>query len=230
MSIRRARLAFESQFVQIPNEWLRDTRLSRRARGLLAEIMTHESGWEITIESLVEKGPEGRDALRAAIRELEDAGYLRRERQKTDGKFSGMDYVLQMPPETLPIPSVGKSNVGKTCVGESATKNTKLLENHQVEHQGRGKPSRATSLPASFEVTEGMQVWALEKAPGIDLVYETEKFRNYHQSKGSTFKDWTAAWRTWIQKAVEYRKENQPTSARASIWGNVMAPPQKEWF
>lgn len=134
MSIRRVRLAFESQFVQIPNEWMRDARLSRRARGLLAEIMTHEAGWEITVESLVAKGPEGRDAIRGAIQELEAAGYLRRERRKVDGQFGGMDYVLQEPTE-LRIPSVGKSDVGKTYVGESATKNTKLKEDHHEEHK-----------------------------------------------------------------------------------------------
>lgn len=97
MSITRNRLSFERNFVQVPNEWMRDKRLSRRARGLLAEIMTHSVGWEITVESLVENGPEGRDAIRGAISELESAGYLTRQTTRSGGKFSGTDYMIQEP-------------------------------------------------------------------------------------------------------------------------------------
>jgi hypothetical protein len=102
MSITRNRLAFERNFVQVPNEWMRDPRLSRRARGLLAEIMSHTVGWEITVESLVANGPEGRDAIRAAIVELETAGYLVRKTTRASGKFSGTDYMIQEPPSPAP--------------------------------------------------------------------------------------------------------------------------------
>lgn len=81
--------------------------------------------------------------------------------------------------------------------------------------------SRAVALPASFGVTEAMKAWAREKAPGVDLAHETDKFRNFHQSKGSTFKDWQAAWRTWITKAVEYSKSNPAA---------VAAGGQREWW
>jgi len=82
------------------------------------------------------------------------------------------------------------------------------------------KPSRACSLPAGFEVTEAMKSWAREKAAGIDIPAETEKFKNYHLSKGSTFKDWNAAWRTWMGKAVDYSKSN-PTARTGE---------KKEWW
>jgi hypothetical protein len=35
---------------------------------------------------------------------------------------------------------------------------------------------------------------------------EAEQFRNYHQSKGSTFKDWDAAWRTWLGNAKKFAR------------------------
>ena len=38
----------------------------------------------------------------------------------------------------------------------------------------------------------------------VSLPVELESFRNHHQAKGSTFKDWQAAWRTWCDKAVEF--------------------------
>lgn len=99
MAVRRTRLAFETNFTRIPNEWLRDRRLSRRARGLLAELMTHQVGWEITTESLIEAGTEGRDAVLKTLAELEAYGYLTRHKYREGGKFKGTDYTITDPAE-----------------------------------------------------------------------------------------------------------------------------------
>jgi hypothetical protein len=53
------------------------------------------------MEQLVNGGPEGRDAIRAAIKELEETGYLRRERTKSRGRFDGYDYMLCDPATTV---------------------------------------------------------------------------------------------------------------------------------
>lgn len=77
--------------------------------------------------------------------------------------------------------------------------------------RGAKKPRAAkrtdkTACPESFEVTEPMTEWAQSKGlPAERVTPETEKFLDYHRAKGSTFADWTAGWRNWIAKAVEYR-------------------------
>ncbi|WP_143822663.1 hypothetical protein [Mycetocola reblochoni] len=110
MAVRRARLEFEDHYTQIPNAWLRDKRLSRRARGLLAEIMTHRVGWIVNTRSLMDSGVEGRDAIRKALQELAANGYLMQEKVTAEGgKFGGVDYVLQAPP----------TGDGKSVTGES---------------------------------------------------------------------------------------------------------------
>ncbi len=100
MAIKRSRLTFEAHYTQIPNEWLRDRRLSRRARGLLAELMTHQIGWEISTDSLIEGGLEGRDAILKTLSELEAYGYLARQTVREGGKFKGTDYIITDPAET----------------------------------------------------------------------------------------------------------------------------------
>lgn len=97
MTIRRTKLRFERNFTQLPNDWLRDDRLSYRARGLLASIMSHEHGWEVTTEALVKGGSEGRDAILKALKELEDAGYLKRVQSRSGGRFSSTDFDLSDP-------------------------------------------------------------------------------------------------------------------------------------
>lgn len=80
---------------------LQDQRISRRARGLLAELMSRPAGWKTSAEGLARVGPEGRDAMRAALIELEDAGYLTRTRTRSrDGRVHGVTWELSDVPST----------------------------------------------------------------------------------------------------------------------------------
>jgi hypothetical protein len=67
-----------------------------------------------------------------------------------------------------------------------------------------GSRKRATQAPTDFEITDAMRAWAREKAPGVNLDTETERFLNHSRAKGSAWKDWNAAWRNWMLKAAEY--------------------------
>lgn len=49
-----------------------------------------------------------------------------------------------------------------------------------------------------------MAEWHRRNASHIDLRRETDKFLSHHQAKGTTFKDWNAAWRNWMNRAVEF--------------------------
>ncbi|WP_055588665.1 helix-turn-helix domain-containing protein [Peterkaempfera griseoplana] len=91
-------------FTMLHNAALRDRRLSRRARGLLGEISTHRDGFGISIPSLVAAGPEGRDAIRSALAELETYGYLhrRQERDPETGRLGDAVYEITDMPDELP--------------------------------------------------------------------------------------------------------------------------------
>jgi hypothetical protein len=88
MPLIRGHHAFDDQFAQIPNAWLRDSRLSLKAIGLLGQIMTHSPGWNMSINSLASRNNVGRDQIRTAILELEKCGYLTRQQSREDGRFS----------------------------------------------------------------------------------------------------------------------------------------------
>lgn len=65
------------------------------------------------------------------------------------------------------------------------------------------KPAkRATQLPPEFYPNETGVRYAEEHR--VNLATELQSFRNHHLAKGTTFKDWQAAWRTWCDKAVEF--------------------------
>jgi hypothetical protein len=63
----------------------------------------------------------------------------------------------------------------------------------------------ATATPPEFVITEPMWSWARDQGlPDGRVEPETAKFLDHHRAKGTTFKDWDAAWRTWMRKAVEF--------------------------
>lgn len=134
MGVLRTELDFETQFVRVPNEWVRDRRLSRKARGLLVELMSHQVGWHITVASLVASGSEGEDAVRAGMRELIEFGYLRRsQKQDKSGKFKGVEYELGVPEKTQVGTASGLSATGLPGRGKSGTKKTNKKEDHIEE-------------------------------------------------------------------------------------------------
>jgi hypothetical protein len=74
-------------FVAVPNETIRDERLSFKARGILAYMLSHVDGWKADYLEISRHGKEGREAVMSALRELDDLGYRRVDRTRVDGRW-----------------------------------------------------------------------------------------------------------------------------------------------
>lgn len=153
MKIRREHLNIDREYVIARNAWARDGRLSLRARGLLVLLLSHKAGWNITLATLVRENPEGRDAIRAAIAELEEYGYLRREQAREGSQFGAMQYTIVEPAEQ-PVSGVGKSDTGGDTAsgsagrGKSDPKKTKE-EDQPEEDQGSTHAADAAACAAA---------------------------------------------------------------------------------
>lgn len=168
MGVRRTHLEFEGQFTQVPNAWARDKKLSRKARGLLVEIMSHRVGWRVSVSGLQEAGVEGRDAIKSGLVELKNHGYLvvvqgRGER----GRFEEVEYELHDPATgdglsahgatADGLSADGSPADGSTASGKSAAyKNTSPLEDHlEEDHLSEGD----IELLAAVSFEEFWAVW-----------------------------------------------------------------------
>lgn len=82
-------------YTVMSNCHLRDKRLSLKAKGLLSQMLSLPEDWDYTLTGLSSINRESKDAIRSAVNELEQAGYIRRH-QTTDarGKFSGNEYII----------------------------------------------------------------------------------------------------------------------------------------
>jgi len=74
-----------SEFFQMNNESIQDPSLSWSAKGLLAYFMSLPEAWEVHLRDLFVRSRDGRRATEAALKELEAAGYVKKEQGKTSG-------------------------------------------------------------------------------------------------------------------------------------------------
>lgn len=81
--IRNVRVLPRANYTTVPNAAVRDLELTFRARGLLVWMLSHESGRTITAATIIDAGPDGRDNVQAALRELEEANYITRIKYRT---------------------------------------------------------------------------------------------------------------------------------------------------
>lgn len=83
--------------------------------------------------------------------------------------------------------------------------------------EGAAKPrTRATGAPDRFEITPHLAAWAADNGyTAIATPAETQGFLEHHRAKGSTFKNWDAAWRKWMINAAKWAKPNTHDSPQS---------------
>lgn len=88
-------------YTVMSNHHLRDKNLSLKAKGLLSYMLSCCDDWDFSIAGLQSVLKEGKDAIRAALKELEREGYLVRVRNKSEvGITNKYDYIVYEEPQT----------------------------------------------------------------------------------------------------------------------------------
>lgn len=89
------RVSKNGDYTVISNAALRDPRLSCKACGLLVRMLSLPDGWNFTIRGLASMYKDGKAAVDTALKELEETGYLRRERTRdASGHLSNVEYTI----------------------------------------------------------------------------------------------------------------------------------------
>ena len=129
-------------YTVMANHHLRDERLSLKSKGLLSLILSLPDDWRISIEGMTQFSADGKDAIRSAIRELTDAGYITRAQTHSEaGTFSGYDYIVHETPAASP--SSGFPTMEKPTTENPTQRNTEELSTILppiVPHEGDGGP------------------------------------------------------------------------------------------
>ena len=124
-------------YTVMSNHHLRNKDLSLKAKGLLSQMLSLPEDWDYTLKGLSLINREQIDAIRAAIRELEQAGYIVRSRERdSQGRLRGADYVIYEQPQPVP---------------DSPTLENPMLDNPTQEKPTLGKPTQLNKDISSKE-------------------------------------------------------------------------------
>ena len=94
------RVEHTTGFTVMSNYHLRDKNLSLKAKGLLSQMLSLPEEWDYTLVGLSFINREKIDAVREAIKELENAGYIVRTRERDErGRLKGTEYVIYEQPQ-----------------------------------------------------------------------------------------------------------------------------------
>ena len=88
-------------YTVMANHHLRNTELSLKAKGLLSLMLSLPEGWDYTTKGLARICKDGVDSICAGVRELEDHGYVVRERiRNPNGQLGAIEYTILEQPRT----------------------------------------------------------------------------------------------------------------------------------
>lgn len=131
----------KEQFTSIPQEIFRDERLSLKDIGLLVSMLSLPDNWNFSengLETIFKN--DGQASIRAGLKKLEQAGYLKRERtrDKTNGRMSAVNWYLYESPQ-CENPRVEKPPV------ENPHLDNPHLENPRLENPPQSNTKQSTT-------------------------------------------------------------------------------------
>lgn len=198
-------------YCTINNTVLRDNRLSLKAKGLLVTMLSLPDDWDYSIQGLSSILKEGKDAVRAAVWELEQFGYVERVKDRSEGgQFSGYVYLIKEVPsfentEVAPLaenPTTVNPTTEKPTTENPPQLNTKELSTKEL--------TTTTKRDSIISFRGGLNQHVIlnpEELRRLDAVYGFERVRlmiqrlDYHIEKTGTFyPDHFEVIRKWIEE------------------------------
>lgn len=118
-TIVRTRKNKDNPYVMIDKTGIEDPRLSLKAKGLLAILLSKPDDWKIYITQLATTCKDGVDSVKTALKELREYGYVSMERIRDEkGKISHTEWIVYEQPihsEKIELkPRRDKKKIGAT--------------------------------------------------------------------------------------------------------------------
>ena len=105
------KLVIKNRFATVPNELVNSKDISLKAKGLFAYIQSKPDGWDFSAERIAQQSKEGLPAIMSALKELENFGYLKRDRYIAENGHRLVQYTLFDQP-ALSIPNDENLHIG----------------------------------------------------------------------------------------------------------------------
>ena len=177
--------------------------LSLKAIGLYTYILNKPDGWEFSIRGTATQLKDGKDAIRSAVHELEEKGFLRRGQvRQENGQFSdGEWYIYDTPIAENPMSENTMSENRPQVNKNKVNTNKEIIK--EIDKEKKEKPS-LKEIPQ-----ETLQQIALDYQ--VPLAFVSSKYEDmvlWATANGKLKKDWVATLRNFVKKdALKIRKD-----------------------
>ncbi len=170
-------------YTVMSNHHLRDTGLSLKSKGLLSMMLSLPEDWNYTTRGLAKICKEGMDSIGSALKELERAGYIVRNRLRdSKGKIVDVEYVIYETPHP-PEPDGPCEDEPDTehPDTENPDMDTPGLENRPQLNKDKSNPDKSKKDLSSTEGSNPVQ--SIPQTPrssdrkGRDRMREREGYR-----------------------------------------------------
>ena len=232
MAVIRHGPAPEDHYSMVSNELARDPDITLQAKGLYLYLRSHREGWAMSTERIGEALGVHRNTIAKYVQELDDAGYLKKERVKDAlGKFEGIEYVIHSMP--LHKKSATDSHCTKTRRAVKAGggdivqhKNTNSFKkNNDLKEEHGASRISDDFYPKNFDSLS-------KKHPNLDLDSILDEFKNYWKSNttaNAKKKDWDRTFAVWVGKQKPKRMTREQKSEQMRKWKEeILAESQSE--
>lgn len=134
-------------YTVMSNHHLRNTQLSLKAKGLLSLMLSLPEGWDYTTKGLARICKDGVDSICAGVRELEEQGYVVRERVRNpNGQLGSIEYTILEQPRT---PAPGREKPER----ENPVLDNPVLENPEQALPVLGEPEQGKPAQLNKELS-----------------------------------------------------------------------------
>lgn len=154
-------------YTVMANYHLRDKTLSLKAVGLLSKMLSFNDGWQFSTKGLSAICKEGPDAVLAALRELEDHGYLVRHRQR-DSKGRMSNTVFEIYEQPQPVPPHGE---------KPHMENPDMDNPHMEKPHGENPAQLNTNQVINNQRNNNLNNYQSINLDGMDRMDEREQYR-----------------------------------------------------
>ena len=226
MTIRKI-TGLEGGYTIVPNSTLNDS-LSWEAIGLLAYLCSKPDDWEVSITQLTNQSrkspsPSGRDKTYKILKELQEAGYVRKLETRAVGKFTGVDYLVSPTKfedftENSPLTDLPYTDLPDTA---------NPTQQNKESNKERFKQNGEQVSPELFESAENKSLEQKQKRKRHNYPSEFEEFfKHYPKTNGSKLEA-LKAWKqlTKEEKALLYVSvEHYKAVLSMDTWRKAMIP------
>jgi len=189
----------EVPFAQIANSALRDSRLSFKARGVLALVLSNVGDWEASRSWLINQSEkDGRHAIQEALNELTELGYREVRKVQENGKVRS---IVEWRHE--PSVSISRPTENLTVTKPDGQETRRYKEHHPSEHHQKehnqdlfGFDDFWNVYPLKKNKGAAKRAWkaAIKKTDVETIVAGARKYRDAQKRDP----DFTAHASTWL--------------------------------